>query len=251
MKNVIVYHFPIIEEEKDPKIILQTKMAEDFLNYQIDISLAMGWKKEDIIILSNKKIKHNGVESVFYEWKEYPFSRFVYKPLGLIYIIKELGIKDDIWSHDWDLFQVDDLNYTFPLGKDLALYYGHYARVSGKPNTGCVFMKSSAIDVLEKSVKMQIERKGLADEAFFWLVLKTQKERSDELDARYNIGRTAFKKRYNDAKKPIICFHLKVTKRGKVRTYFPYVLKQAKINQNTLKVANILKDFFNKYEFEY
>ena len=58
MKNVLVYN--IVQD----KIRYEHELLLDYFRAQVDNSLRLGWKKEDIIIGTNFDFEHNGVKNI-------------------------------------------------------------------------------------------------------------------------------------------------------------------------------------------
>lgn len=238
IKNVIVYYFP----KKIPAKVT------DLIKYQIKIALALGWPPENIVVLSNAKIETDGVTSVQWDPPTYAFSHYIYKELGMIEVLKNLKDDEIMWCHDWDLIPIDRIYFTFPPGKDFSMLYGPYAQKRGKPNSGSIFAKSSALEILEEVATFHEKVKRCEDESSFGEILKEKMERVHDLNTTYNMGTTNFVSRISEAEKPLKCFHIKWTNPNKVNRIMPYAIKQAKTNKSTKKVVTLLTEFFDKYD---
>ena len=208
MKNVITYDFN--KHQGD---------IRGFLKYQIEISLALGWKPEDIIIVTNANIKFKNVESIYFKCKRVKWSRFIYRTYALLYIFKELKISDVIWYHDWDAFQLEKFSYSFPANKDISIYYGQYFKRRKQPNGGSMFIRSSFVDILEEWLEDQLKTKHDATEPSLQKILENKSNRIFCLSDTYNLGNTAFRKRFARAEKPIKVIHFKVTRPIFVKKY--------------------------------
>ena len=103
MKNILIYINP--EEKFD-------KECEILVKIQIDNSLELGWKKEDIVLTTNFNYEYNGIKSLIidgkYFYKPYPISNKITGVVGLFEmdIIKEGEL---YWSHDFDAFQLEPI----------------------------------------------------------------------------------------------------------------------------------------------
>lgn len=130
--------------------------AEDFtgdagtlVKIQIDNSIDLGWKAEDIILATNFAYEHNGVKSVVVKSSNYtPFYIQGSKHKTILELIKRGYIKNGelYWLHDLDAYQSEVFmeSEISMKGADIALTdYGRMKRL----NTGSVFFKKSAEDI--------------------------------------------------------------------------------------------------------
>lgn len=246
MKNVMIYGFAEGYHPKNKKLVL------DVISYQIKISLALGWKPKDIILLSNENIEYYGVKSTFFAYEDIPY-KFLYKFMGIKYLFEELKINDVLWYHDWDCYQMDHLEYDLPPKRDIGVYFGAYSRHIRKPNTGTIFIRPSAMDLVDDFISTQIEQKISNDERAVKLVFKKgkNKKRFIDINSRYNVGKTCFNHRYRDAMQPIKCFHFKLHNRGRAQHFLSFIMHQSYTNKNTKKVLEILKEYWAYRNFEY
>ena len=101
---------------KKIKNIIENKKRYDnelLFNYfraQVDNSLRLGWKKEDIIIGTNFDFEHNGVKNI--ELKNICTSNvFNNKWYGIQELMSSGKLNDDFWFHDQDSWQVNEVNF--------------------------------------------------------------------------------------------------------------------------------------------
>lgn len=122
------------------------------IKIQIDNSLSLGWKAEDIILATNFPYEYNGVKSLLVGDNNYcAFCPTV----NLISVIVELFdrkfIKDGelYWYHDEDAFQTCSISESeLDLGRsDMALAY---KCLKPKYDTGSIFFKKSAEDIFRR-----------------------------------------------------------------------------------------------------
>ena len=170
--------------------------------YQIDNSLYYGWNKNDIIIGANFDFEYKGIKS-------YPltdiceFNIFNNKWYGLLELMNQGILDDDIWFHDQDNWQIDHFNFPLFSGEIAAATYVK----TSEWNTGSVFIKKTALNVLEyivESMKLNpIEYQG--DEN--WIAfLRANTEISNYLstiNTQYCVGYTHLDDRIKAANKPI------------------------------------------------
>ena len=241
MKNIIIYYF----EKKDTsqEEINYHKIIINSLKLQIDISLALNWNPKDIIILINKKFNYRNIRSIYFDQDEIPYSHYIYKIIGLIYLINKMKNNENIWYHDWDLFQIDELNYSFPKNKDIGVYYGTYYQRRNRPQGASIFLKKSAIDILEEALKVQTDKKQNLHEFSLKTVLENKQERVDKINACYNMGFTDFKKRLKEINEDVKCIHNKFIKKRKSKQILSFIEKQSLSNKNTNKILPLFQDF--------
>ena len=99
MKNIIAY----VNPNKSPNDIIMKE-----LHIQIDNSLDLGWKKEDILFVTNFPHEHSGVKSIVVEDDTFytPFPKNS-KITATLRLFDRGLIGDDLyWLHDIDAYQV-------------------------------------------------------------------------------------------------------------------------------------------------
>lgn len=140
MKQLLVYINPTKFFDAESKSLVKI---------QIDNSLDLGWKREDIILATNFPFEYNGVKALVLGDELYcDFYRMASKENAIIDLMERGVIKDGelYWIHDLDCYQCvpfseDELDME---GVDLALTdYGSMTRWS----TGSMFFKRSAEDI--------------------------------------------------------------------------------------------------------
>lgn len=223
---------------------------------QIDNSLSLGWKREDIMLVTNFRFEYNGVRSIFVE--DSCFCDF-YPPGSKYKTILNLyghGIfqKDEIyWLHDMDCYQaehIDDKEVVFD-GVDMALTdYGYQDRWS----TGSIWFRESARDIFEAANYVMHKYKTGDEQALMAVTNRTSEKvatkfklyykpedipevknldtRIRKLNKSYNFSFVRLKKCYEDSIKPlkVVHFHLggnawankklpKFLLEGKLRTF--------------------------------
>src|SRR5260221_10472418 len=138
MKNLMIYINP-----KEKKF---SSEHEDLTRIQIDNSLSLGWKPEDILLVTNFPYEYNGVKSIIVG----DYTVFDQDRSTKIPAINELfrrGFIDEnevYWFHDHDAFQL--VQFEVRLDKD-AGFTTHGAYNSKLWNAGSFFFKKSAKDI--------------------------------------------------------------------------------------------------------
>jgi hypothetical protein len=198
MKNVMIYN--IVDNKRRHA---NDELAKLF-QAQIDNSLYYGWKPEDIILGTNFEFEYKGVKSYILT-DICTFNIFNNKWYGMLELMRKGILDDDFWFHDQDNWQVNQLEFPDFAGEVAACTYVK----TPEWNTGSIFVKRSAINILEfivDSMKMNpIEYQS--DEN--WLAyLRTQADVSAYLstvNSKYCVGYTFLNERINNTTGPITC----------------------------------------------
>lgn len=180
MKNVMLFVSPHKDFLPEHKVSIKI---------QIDNSLELGWKKEDIILATNFPYEYNGITSFLVS--DTNFASFC-PTVTLINVIVELFDRNVIeknevyWYHDGDAYQQyeiteSELNLGFC---DMAL---SYKGLKTKWDTGSIFFKDSAEDIF-REIK-EIANKYETNEEYVLMALYTNNLlwiTKTETDARDN-----------------------------------------------------------------
>ena len=165
MKNLLVYINPSKDFDEETKIL--AKIQVDNMRY-------FGWKKEDIILVTNFPYKYGGIkaldvsENVFY-LVEHSQNKIV----GIL-ILFELGLieNDEIYfCHDFDHYQLypiteDEIKLALGESDEGITDYGRVPRW----HLSCIFFKKGARDIFkllaDTVIKLQIHNE---EDALFML----------------------------------------------------------------------------------
>jgi len=178
---------------------------------QIDNSYRMGWKKEDILLLTNFNYEYNGVKAVKINIDFCSFRPRSMKTLTVDYLLSNNLIEPNeiYWVHDFDAYQEQPLTPDME-DKDFALTtYGWHPQWS----LGSYFIKSKATPIF-KWIRDTIYENKIEDEKA--LVKLTNQNFNNInsmykiLDYTYNFGMRYIAKVYPKAEKPlkVVHFHL-------------------------------------------
>jgi hypothetical protein len=122
--------------------------SEILIKIQIDNSLSLGWKREDILLYTNFPYEYNGVKAI--EVGDETFCRFV-RQASKINVILEMFDRGEIgkelyWFHDLDVFQQEPLNIDVDKDKIALCDHGVYE----KWNTGSIFFRNGSRDIFQR-----------------------------------------------------------------------------------------------------
>lgn len=184
---------------------------------QIDNSLELGWKKEDIILATNFDYEYRGIKSILVDDENYcgiDDRRYSFKVSTHIFIIDNLfrlGLikKGQLYFyHDFDAYQLEPIDEKeLPIGSsDVAMTDYGWAE---KWNLGVIFFKESAGDIFNL-LKDTIIKNRLGDERSFRLLVETNQVKSNrykKLNITYNFGMRHIGHNYQIANKPLKIVH--------------------------------------------
>lgn len=209
MKNLLIYIGVKHNFDKEHAILAKI---------QIDNAYDLGWKKQDILLVTNFPYSYNGIESlVIPDGECYKFDKSSNKIPTIMYLIDTdvLTEAELYWYHDFDVYQLN------PITEDelkLRRYDIGITPYGYKPqwNLGCIFFKVGARDIfglIHHTILHNRKSNNRCDEkALKRLIVqnKISKDRYKELDVTYNITKRCLATNYRNAKKPIrsVHFHL-------------------------------------------
>ena len=221
MKNLLIYVSPT----KNFVNATFNKVWKDetsiLVKIQIDNSLEVGWKREDILLVTNFDYEYNGVKSLVVGDDNFcPFSPTASK-INVIIDLFEQGIikKELYWFHDFDAFQLEEiLEGELVLdGVDIGLTdYGSSIVNPGRSlrwSTGTIFFKESALDIF-KLWKNEVYRFRINEEIALLEMLKKGrniaiKNRVKKINITYNLATRMrnISESYEMAIKPLKVIH--------------------------------------------
>jgi hypothetical protein len=224
MKNLVVFITP------------QKKFFGEYVQLVkvlIDNSLDLGWKPEDILLVTNFSFRYNGVKSTRVHNENYCACRPRSIKTSVIPHLIDRGIvkKGEIyWNHDLDAFQMNSFKEE-DLGLesvDMGLTdYGWKKRWC----FGSYFFKESAKDIFE--LTCPIIHSDIEDEEAIQKLqndnINSFNERHKRLNITYNFGMRKVEDNYQRAEKPIKVVHFHPTYKL-VRTWDVFVLGKNGLN---------------------
>lgn len=196
MKNVMIYNIV------DTKRRHATDELFKLFKMQIDNSLHYGWDANDIIIGTNFEFEYKGIST--YQLTDIcEFNIFNNKWYGIHELMYKGILNDDIWFHDQDNWQVNNIEFPTFYGEVGAATYIR----TPEWNTGTLFIKQTALDVLRyivDSMKMN-PIQYMSDEN--WISFLRQNSEISEylhtLNTKHCVGYTYIDDRIAAASGPI------------------------------------------------
>lgn len=207
MKNLLIYTGPR-KRFSDEDLILA--------KIQIDNSFDLGWKKDDILLVTDFDFKYNGVKSLVIKGNIfYPFDIKASKIPVIVFLLKKGLIEPDklFWCHDLDAyenFRIDE--HELGLEQfDLGLTHYFY-----KPEWQCgsLFFKSGARDILElidKTTRKRPYNSRNNEKTLTWLIKHNaiDEKRYKKLNTTYNLMKRSLDITFGAALKPLKVLHFR------------------------------------------
>ena len=240
MKNIFVW---IINKNGGYKFkyIDNQERIYNYLRLQIHNSIEMGWKKEDIIPITNFEFDHMGVKANVFADKICDWSSFANRMVVVNHFIKEGLIEEDFWIHDLDAYQL--LPFVFPKEcKDVG--FCRHAVGRNKPQGASAFYRKTAFDIIEAKATLIKLFKPKQEESFFPVIYnkKLGQEKANKyrakygdivdhfgkyenrfcfLDFTYNLcQQRMFDRKYPLAEKPIKVVHFKLEDKSTLNCFY-------------------------------
>ena len=198
MKNVMVYVNPKKDFDRESRFLVK---------FQIDNSFQLGWKEDDILLLTNFPYEYGGIKATIVSNKNY----CDFRPLSVKTITVANSKLDDCWVHDIDAFQLEPFDVDLK-GYDLGCTdYGW----STKWCLGSYFYTKRAKDILEKIRDTIYEIHNEDERALVHLTSKGLfTDRIKKLNITYNMGMRNIEENYKQAEKPLRVVHFHPTRAG-------------------------------------
>lgn len=216
MKNLMIYISPTGSFD-NPRPDLASNDAGPLVKIQIDNSLLLGWKKEDIVLVTNFEYRYGGIEAVVVKDVEFFERKPQASKINAIIKLFDNGMIEDgelYWFHDIDAYQLAPIVQTdIDLSDDcIALTdYGGGIRFGGENrwSTGIIFFKASARDIFYRMKEIYYEKKIDEEEALGLLVISDPhiRTRVKKINSTYNFTGYGFRSRYKHATHPVRVIH--------------------------------------------
>lgn len=216
MKNLLIYVHP----QKDFIDSWQNEIAS-LVKIQIDNSFELGWKREDIMLVTNFPYEHNGVKALEVGDEDYCQSNPTATKIYVIVDLFNRGLigKDLYWFHDFDAFQLEKITED-ELGMgdfDVGMTDYGITRINKeynlRPSTGTIFFKDSAREFFEV-LKSEVDRYKANEEVVLLEIYKKGrfkhlKEKAKKINITYNLAtrRRDVIATYEIAEKPLKVIH--------------------------------------------
>jgi hypothetical protein len=224
MKNLMIYISPSGSFD-NPRTDLASNDAGLLAKIQIENSMRLGWKAEDIMIVTNFDFQYGEVKAIVLKDVEFFERKPQASKINAIIKLFDQGmiIKNELyWFHDLDAFQLEPLKTTdIKLSaNEIALTdFGGAKRFRGEQrwSTGTIFFKSRSIDIFKRMQQVFYKKQCDEEEALGLLVIGDPKIRSrvKKINNSYNFIGYNLKDVYKKSIKPlkVVHFHPLVGKR--------------------------------------
>lgn len=273
MKNLLIYIHPRRDFGPEEKVTIKI---------QIDNSLDLGWKKEDIFLVTNFPYEYNGVKALVVGDENYYDSfptaskintlvdlfriaevRDIFKVDTILNLFKKRVIneREIYWCHDLDVFQnvvITEEEIEQELGTaDMGIT--DKGRMP-KWNTGTIFFRASALDIFNKAQEI-VEKYEVDDEIalmvlytnnLFWATdqdvpanipgMENAGERIKRINITYNLRMWNIRSTYPMAVKPIRAIHFHPFAKPEINELDFYMYGKNKIN-TVLMSERLIKIF--------
>jgi hypothetical protein len=177
---------------------------------QIDNSLELGWKKEDIVVVTNFPWEYNGVKAIVVGDEHWYAERPRSIKTAIVPFLIDEGIIEKgklYWNHDFDAYQLNPFDESELELEDFdagLTDYGWQERWC----MGSYFVKTSSRDIFEKA--KPIIYQNIEDEtAMVQLTTEDQSinKRCKRLNISYNFGMRNVEANWERAIKPLRVVH--------------------------------------------
>jgi len=196
MKRLLVANL-----QKHSKSRYLPERFETMLKAQIHNLLEVGWKKENIIFLSNFNFEWMGIKSELIELNDFCLSGS--KMWGMKFLFDNHRVTETIYAGDIDTWQ--NIWFDEPEIQDV----GACQYSSPKWNGGSIFWKPESRDLLEKIIELLTRTKAKSEEPSLNIIFKSEeyRDRITHLNSTYNVGCSGFFERFTGGEKPIKVVH--------------------------------------------
>jgi hypothetical protein len=255
MKNLMIYISPT-GSFNNPRPDLTSNDAEQLVKVQIENSLELGWKKEDILLFTNFPYEYAEIKSKVLKDVEF-FNR---KPqaskinaINKLFEDKIIKKNEIYWFHDLDAYQLEPIsqNEIDLSNADLALtdYGGTKFGGIDKWHTASFFFNASSNDIFEKIKEVMYQKNTDEEKALSILTITNKKitKRIKKLNNTYNFNGFYLQTSYKKVNKPIKVVH-----------FHPYgYIKQLKVEkplnffrgENVLHIPLITRSLIKRFKY--
>lgn len=235
MKSLLVYITP--EKKFSPECGTMIKV-------HIDNNYSLGYKKEDLLLVTNWDYEYNGVKSIVVGGEHFCAVRPRSIKTIILPALYDAGILKEgtiYWDHDFDAYQLNTIEDS-ELGLegfDLGLTdYGWKPRWC----LGSSFVKKGSKDIFQKVKELVVQ--NVEDEAAMVSLTRNPdiNKRCKRLNITYNLGMRNVEINYNNATKPLKVLHFHPVYRGiKLLDIFMYGRNSLGIPLMPGRLINVFK----------
>ncbi len=207
MKNLLIYTGP--QKQFSPEDLVLAKI-------QIDNSLNLGWKREDILLVTDFPFEYNGIKSLHLKQDVYyDFDPKANKIPVIVYLIENGLIKPDTiyWAHDFDAYENSKIDESELELENFDLGLTHYTY---KPEWQCgsIFFKMTSFDIfrlIDQTTRAKPHRSRNNEKTLTHLISSNQidPKRYKRLNPTYNLMKKYLQTVYPQASKPLKVLHFR------------------------------------------
>jgi len=243
---------------KNPRPDLASDDAGPLVKVQIDNGLALGWEKEDILLVTNFEYQYGGVKATVLKDVEFFERKPQASKINAIIKLFDNGMiqnREPYWFHDIDAFQLAPITEAeIDLSDDgIALTdYGGGIKFGGEGrwSTGTIFFKAGAEDIFRRMKEIYYEKNIDEEEALGLLVIGDPdiRKRVKKINTSYNFTGYGFHSRYKNAIKPLKVTHFHPwaeRRRAGIKDCLRFFKGENELN--TPLITNQLIDLFNHH----
>lgn len=202
MKNLMVYINPRKDFDAE---------THKLVKIQIDNMLSLGWKLDDIMIVTNFPYKYGKVRAMVVGDEHY-FSKCptVAKVSVIYWLLKNGYLKELTWFHDFDNYQL--VPFDPPDIGDAELGVSDYGRMP-LWSTGSMFFKPTATQLFRTLSKVCYKIRTDEETALMKITNKNidgLRDKVKKINITYNFQWFNFRKVYHMVEKPIKATHFHI-----------------------------------------
>jgi hypothetical protein len=185
------------------------RFVSTLIDIHIQNSLFWNWKPEELVVCHNLDKPFRTAQNILIKLKD-GIHPSMFKWLGILQILKE-NRNEIVVYHDYDNFQVSEFRTPSFDAIGMVTYPKGF-------NTGLIVVNDKAIPFIKQVIQKAEELgENTFDEKVVRRLDKKTKDAVTILNSTYNVGRTAFQRRYDEAEKPIIFLHAHLEGKGRFR----------------------------------
>lgn len=218
MKTILTFVDPLKKFNKE---------HEELTKIQIDNSLDLGWRPEDILLATNFPYEYNGVKAYLVSDDCY-YGKNNFIRSSKIPVINQL-FKDGIikegeiyWFRDNDAFQLEPIKESdLELGDNVLAITNHGWH--SRWNAGSFFFTAGAKDIFLK-IRETMDEQNIDEQcALEYMIKNNQVEKYKLLNLTYNLGIYYHVHTLKRVKKPLMVAHFHPHKPRHLKLYTPLI----------------------------
>jgi len=192
----------VASKQKKSKSRYFFEKMETMLQAQIDNMLELGWRTEDIILLTNFDFEFMGIKAEIIKLNDFCLTGA--KMWGMKWLFDNGRMDDIIFSSDLDCWQ----NAWFDC-PEFETDVGACQYSNPKFNGGSIFWRPNSRDIVNEIVEVLTKEKAKSEEPTLNKIFKSEKykDRISILNSTFNVGCSGFAPRYERSIKPVRVCH--------------------------------------------